>query len=405
MVIMSLHIFTLPIKSTYILVMPQLREKVKRILTKNGGLDKAARELKIERDYLYRFLVGKKCSLDFLFKLYNRLGLDIRLIEKNILLIVSGKSNGVGIKNPTLPFEIDNEYGGILLGAIMGDGSRTKLGGLTYNNQNEQLVRNVVKSAQKIFGDVHYRLSPKKDGTLQLDLPKIVGDAVSRLGIERSYKTVSDCYVNLSEFSDSFKTGFVRQFFDDEGNIRKKDRRVQIKQTRDLTESSKESVRENIKKFAPKVLLKIYDELENLGIRSKLSLECMRFDKGKIKGDFSLNIYGKEYLEKFERLINFTIGYKRNLLREAIESYKFPSAPRNERIGFAVRHAESVQNKHGFITKHLLARESERSLKTATYFLVDLKKKGLVRVVEKSRKEDGAPLPQKYLLTEKARIS
>ena len=108
-----------------------------------------------------------------------------------------------------------------------------------------------------------------------------------------------------------------------------------------------------------------------------------------------------DLVEKFRRKINFTIGYKKALLNEVISNYIFPSAPRNKRIDFALKYTKNVQEKYGFVTKNLLANESARSLKTAAYFLVDLKKRGFVNVIERPRGKKGFPLPQKYMLVNK----
>ena len=398
-VIGSKHLFTLPLNSTYVLLSRPIKNKIYNSILDNGGIEKFSKMIDIDRNYFYRFKNDKKCSLNFIFSLYNYLGLDLKEIEKNILEIVSGKNNSIGISNPKIPFKFDNKYGGRLLGAIMGDGSRTKLGGITYNNQNKEIVNLVLKSAKKIFGNVHFRINKKKDGTLQLDLPKIVGDIVSTFGIEKSYKTISDCFVGLSIFSKEMKINFIKQFYNDEGNVRKSDRRLQVKQTRELKEANKKKIRKNIEKYTPRVLIEIRNELNKLGIICTLSLEHLRRWDNKNIGDFSISIYGKENLEKFKRIIGFNLDYKNKLLIRVIKSYKFPSAPRNKRLEFALENAKKVDKKYGYITKHLLAKESKRSLKTATYFLVDLKKKGVIKIIEKPRGKNGIPLPQKYIIS------
>ena len=401
MVLNEIHLFVLPMKSTYVILSKSMRNKIHDLIIENGGIKNLSKIMNIDSGYFYRFLSGKRCSLSFIFSLYNHLRLDLGQIETNIVQVVSGKNNSVGINNPIIPFEFDNEHGGRLLGAIMGDGSRTKLGGLTYNNQNKRVFRLVLGSAKIIFGGVHFRITKKKDNTLQLDLPKIVGDVVSIFGLEKSYKTVSDCYIELSNFSTDFKINFIKQFYNDEGNVRKSDRRLQIKQTRKLSEPNKKKIRKYIEKYTPRVLKEIRNELFKLNIMSTLSLEHLRNWDNKNMGDFALNIYGKENLEKFQNIIGFDIKYKARLLNTIIKTYKFPSAPRNKRLIFALEKAREVEKRYGYITKHLLAKQSIRSLKTSTYFLVDLKKKGLIKVIEKPRGEDGIPLPQKYVLSKK----
>ncbi|MCX6818971.1 MAG: hypothetical protein NT129_03145 [Candidatus Aenigmarchaeota archaeon] len=401
MVIGSKHLFSLPLNSTYVTLSPLMKNKLYNYVLDNGGIGKFSELVNIDNDYFYRFKNDKRCSLNFIFLLYNYLSLDLNELERNILDVVSGKNNSIGISNPKIPFKFDNKYGGRILGAIMGDGSRTKLGGITYNNQNKEIVDLVLISAKKIFGNVNFRISNKKDGTLQLDFPKIVGDIVGSFGIEKSYKTISDCFVDLSGFSRGMKINFIKQFYNDEGNVRKSDRRLQVKQTRELKENDKKKIRENIEKYAPRVLMEIRNELINLDIECTLSLECLRIWNNKIMGDFAINIYGKENLENFRNFIGFDIDYKNNTLNQVIQSYKFPSAPRNKRIEFAFKKAGIVEKKYGYITKYLLAKESKRSLKTATYFLIDMKKNGLVNVIEKPRGTNGVPLPQKYVICRK----
>jgi len=390
------HLFALPMSSTFVLLSKKYVEKIEKLLKETGGIKKFVETTEEKRDYFYRLKSGKKCSLKFLFILYGYLFLDLKELESNVIQIVSGKNNSVGIDKPKLPFQFNNKDGGRFLGAIMGDGSRTKLGGLIYNNKDEGLVKLILKSAKKVLGEVKYRLTWKKDGTLQLDLPKIAGDIVGLFGIERGSKTKTDCYVELKNFSKDMKLEFVRQFFSDEGNVRLSDRRLQVKQSRKLKgEISKKTVRERVDRFAPRVLKEIRGILEGIGIKSTISLETLREDR---KGDFSLNIYVKENLEKFREKVGFNLEYKNKLLERVINSYIYPSSPRNGRINFALEKARKVEKKRGYITKILLSKESQRSLKTAAYFLVDLKKKGLIKVIEKPRKESGTPLPQKYVL-------
>jgi hypothetical protein len=396
----KIHIFRLPMNSTYVSISEGLRDKIYNYIVDDGGIGKYSKLMKIDKSYFYRLKYGKNCSLSFLFSIYNYLRLNLLEVEKNILSIVSGKNNSVGINNPKLPFVFDNKYGGILLGAIMGDGSRTKIGGLIYNNKNKKLIKKVLESSKKIFGDVRYKIYFKKDGTIQLNLPKITGDVVGLLGIERSYKTISDCYIDLSNFSNDMTKYFIKQFYNDEGNVRITDRRLQVKQSRQVNTDEKSSIRENIEKYAPRILLQLKYKLSEFRINSTISLECIRKHEDKVVGDFSLNIYGKENLENFQKDIGFDIKYKKRLLSDIIKNYKFPSAPRNKRLLFAFEKAKETQKKYGYIDKILLAKESKRSIKTATYFLTDMKKKGWIKILEKPRKSNGVPLPYRYYVGE-----
>jgi hypothetical protein len=397
--IRRIEIFALPLKSTYVLLSPEYRKFLYNTVIDNGGVKKISKMINLDKNYFLRFKNGHKCSLDFIFSLYNRLGMDLKELNRNVIQIVSGSNNSIGINYPKLPFGFDNKYGGTLLAAIMGDGSRSKLGSVIYNNQNQILIDFLIESCTNIFGDFHYRTYPKKDGTIQVFLPKIVGDIVGLFGIKKSYKTVSDCYVELENFSKKFKIAFIRQFFDDEGNVRKSDRRLQIKQTR-IVNVDKTTIRSEIEKYAPRMLIEIKKTLQEFNIISRISLETLRNVNGIKKADFSLNIYRKENLEKFKNLIGFKLKYKNESLKEVIKSYKYPSAGRNERLLYALQYAAKIELRYGYIDKLKLVEETKRALwRTCTYYLVDLKKSGFIDVIEKPRNERGNPLPWKYKLT------
>jgi len=398
MVFGKVEIFALPIKQTYILLNSSYRRILCEKIIKNG-VKKTFRDINYDIGYFYRLKNRKRLSLKTLFSLYNYFTLDIKDLDKNIIQIVSGKNNSVGVDNPKLPFDFDNQWGGILLGAVMGDGARTKLGGIIYNNKNEILVKSVINSVKKIFGDANYKKYIKKDGTVQIYFPKIVGDVIGMFGIERSYKIISDCYVDLSKFSIEFKKSFIRQFFDDEGNVRKSDRRLQIKQSRKVSQG-KNIIRSNVERYAPKILLQIKSTLNEFEINSTISLETFRTKGNVKKGDFALNIYGKENLTKFNNLIGFRSEYKSKLLNDVISNYKFSKCGKNQRLAYALQNAMKVEKKYGYIDKLKLSKETEKSMrKTCTYYLVDLKKSKFIEVIKKPRTSKGYPFYWKYKLT------
>ncbi|MDP2749332.1 MAG: hypothetical protein Q8O89_00695, partial [Nanoarchaeota archaeon] len=186
---------------------------------------------------------------------------------------------------------------------------------------------------------------------------------------------------------------FIKQFFNDEGNVRLKDRRLQIKQTAVISVSKNEA-KQNPLKYAHKSLINIQKLLANQGIDSKISLSSYRKDRA----DWELSIYRIENLKIFQKKINFDLEYKKKLLEKSIKSYKFPSAARNGRLDFAFNCAKETQKRYGFITKHLLAKNCNRSLKTATYYLIDLKKTSQVICTEKPKNKYGQKKPHKYIV-------
>ncbi|MFH1064826.1 MAG: LAGLIDADG family homing endonuclease [Candidatus Woesearchaeota archaeon] len=338
--------------------------------------------------------IGNKTSLSFLNDF--SLNMDIPMVDfqENAELITSAKFTDVGIKRPNFPINFATESGVRFIAAIMGDGELNSQLNVRYNNQDESLINIVLNSARDIFGGVDTKLYYRTDKTYQLHFPKIVGILVSLLGIKSGYKSKTNYGIPTFIFNlnKRLRAVFIRQFFNDEGNVRLKDRRLQVKQTC-LIKVSKQRARKNPLKYTHRSLVDLQKLLASLGIDSKISLGAHRGDRA----DWELSIYRIENLKRFRKLIDFDVEHKRELLDLAIKSYKFPSAARNGRLEFALECAKTVQKKHGFITKQLLAKKSKRSLKTAMYYLIDLKKNDHVVCTEKPRR-NGKPYSHRYIM-------
>jgi len=349
------------------------------------------------KDQLYRFKNDKKVSIHFVKKISKLLDIELQYFEDNIKLITSCKGTDIGIKNPKFSIDFANIYGVRLISAIMGDGEINKQINVRYNNQDKQLVALILDSFRKVFGEVNYKIYFRQDKTYQLHFPKIVGLIILEIGLKPGYKSLINNGIPkfIFNLNTNLKSVFVRQFFNDEGNVRLKDRRLLVKQTlRAIV--SKTELKSKPEIYAPKSLLGIKSLLSDIGITSKISLGCYRIKDE--RADWELSIYGIENLEKFNKYIGFDLGYKNKLLKNALKSYKFPSAPRNGRISYALEKFRRVQEHHGYVTKYLLAKESRRALKTATCFLIDLKKKGFIKEIGTLSYGRGCPIARKYCL-------
>lgn len=317
-------------------------------------------------------------------------------VEKNLELITSCKNTNVGIKNPKLFLDLQNRELARFISGILGDGNLNKTLMVDYNNQKKNLIDLMLNSAKTIFGDVDWRIYYKKDKVYQLHFPKIIGIYLFHMGLVPGYKVEHNQNIPniIFNMNKDGKALFLRQFYSDEGNVRLKDRRLQIRQATQWKKTDKETLKKDIDKYAPNIIKEIKELLIEFGIKSKITLGKYRGDKS----DWDLSFYGKENLEKFRDKINFDLDYKKDLLDNCIKSYKFPSAPRNGRIEFALESCKKVQGNYGYINKILLSKECKRSLKIATYYLVDLKKINLVKIIETPRNNLGHPLPVKYKL-------
>jgi intein/homing endonuclease len=252
------------------------------------------------------------------------------------------------------------------------------------------MVEKILSSSEKIFGKIDSRLYFGKDNTFHLDFPKISGLIIIRTGLSPGFKHKTN--PKIPEFifdkDKKIKAAFLKQFFSDEGNVRLKDRRLQVKQTVSV-KASKDAVKVRPEKFYPNVLIGCQKLLSDFGIDSKLSLGAYRITPHGKKTDWELSFYRIENLKIFQKEIGFEQEYKNQLLEKAVKSYKFPSTARNKKLEFALEKCRRAEEKFGFIDKKKLAEESNRSLKTATYYLVELKKKGLVEIISKPKRKDG----------------
>lgn len=357
-------------------------------------------------DVLTRLKLGKKISIKNLFKIIKELKLSEEFIEKTIINITSFKNTDIGLKNPKLPFNFKNKETARIIAGILGDGSISRNLLVDYHNQQKILIKLISESGKKVFGDIDEKIYLKKCGTYQLHWPKIIGIFLFHLGLYPGYKVITNQNIPpvIMSSNKDIKKMFIRQFFNDEGNVRLKDRRLQVKQTI-VCNKPKNIIKNNLNKYSPNVLKDIQKLLSELSVQSKISLAAYRKTRDSVKTDWELSIYGKENLEKFQKFINFDLNYKRTLLDKALKSYKFPSAPRNGKLVFALEKCKLVQKKHGFIRKDLLAKEAKRSLKVATYYLIELKKKGLIEITKKPRTKYGHPKPFLYKMTNSHLIS
>ncbi len=345
------------------------------------------------KENLYRLSKNKKISLKFMKKLSVLLDIPYSYFYKHILLITSVKNTNIGIRDPKLPFNLGNVSGARFIGAIMGDGEINSQIQVRYNNQNKDLINIIIHCAKDLFGDVDYKIYLRKDKTYQLHFPKIVGLIMIEFGLKHGYKSENSYKIPdfIFKKNEKIKSALIRQFFNDEGNVRIKDRRLQVKQTSKV-KVSKVVCKEKSNEIAHNFLIGIKKLLKSLGIDSNISLGAYRYKKA----DWELSVYGKENLVLYKEKIGFDLYEKTKKLDDAIKSYKFPSAPRNKKLDFAINKFKEVEKKYGYVTKYLLAKESKRSLKTAVYYLVDLKKINKIKEVERPKDKKGHFLPRKY---------
>jgi hypothetical protein len=401
--ILRLGLFDIKGDYTYIGISDAL---VKRIREEAESTFKSIRSFS-EKAGIDHKLVGrmentKRVSVRDFAKIVGVLKIGPEQFNRHVTLITSDKGSHVGIHNPRLPFDFGKKSAMRFISGILGDGSISRDGIAAYYNQRKDLIDIFRRSVSDVLGDVDFKLKLRPDDTYGLSYPKIVARVLLSVGMKWGAKAETNQSIPkfIHDLCSDSKSVFIRQFFNDEGNVRLKDRRLQVKQTIDAHES-KQEVRSSAGRYAPNVLKDIRALLYDLNITSAISLGHYRMHKGKIKTDWELSIYGKENLEKFRRLIGFDLDYKSNALDECIKSYIYPSAGRNQRILYALQYSASVELKKGLVDKYLLSEATGRSVwRTTTYFMVDLLRLGFVSVLDKKKRDGANGLHWKYKITE-----
>lgn len=368
---------------------------------KDDTIDQIGKKNILSKKRFNRLKKNKRISLASLMKISKKLNIPENILEENIISLTSVKNTSKGIKNPKLPFNFHTKAGMRVLAGILGDGAISKDGNVRYHNQEPHLIKLFTESINTVFGEVDFKKYLREDNTYHLSFPKIIAIVLKSIGMGWGYKTELNPKIPNFVFSleKKLKAVFVRQYSNDEGNVRLRDRRVQMKQTLETTLSKKE-IKSNIEKYVPKCLIGLRKILLDLNIVSKISLSSYRIDGNRRKADWEISIYGKENLENFNRFVGFDVKYKKDLLEKCLASYKSPSAGRNSRLLYALQYAAKIEMENGLIDKYLLAKKTKRGIrKTCTYYLVDLKKRGLIEVVKKPRNSLGIPGVWKYKIT------
>lgn len=347
---------------------------------------------------IYNMSKGQKVPLSLVKDLARIFSFHESYSCENIELITSSKNTDVGVWNPRFPIIISSPEGARLIAAIMGDGELNRNMQIRYNNQDKELIDGVLHCAKSVFGDITYRLYKRPDNTYCLHLPRITGLMTIKLRLLPGHKSFTNNSVPgfLLKSRHEMKRSFLAQFYSDEGNVRLKDRRLQIKQTC-VINVNKVSAKISPETYCARSLLGIKKMLASLGVESIIKLASYRIKSDGNRADWELTSYGKHNLLAFQKNVGFYLSRKNQMLDLCIMSYKFPSAPRNRRLEFALRNFKFVEKRDGLVTKHSLARQCERSVKVATYYIIDLHKNNLIKCIRKPRDNKGYFLPREFI--------
>ncbi len=267
----------------------------KKAINKAGSGRKVAKEFSIHSTSLVNWQGGKgSFPFNFLRKLCKRVNIDVDVAKKHIIG-VGVRNVGIRIKYPKLIIKFDNSMAR-LLGNICGDGCIRNNFVVSYTNLENNLVKEFIKNAKNVFGDINYHVYKSSDKTINVNLPNIIGIILTKcFGNIKNKILPKDLFLKNQKLIGDF----IGAFFDDEGhiNIDRKNLEIQITQ--------------------PYTLKIIKNLLFQLGVNSSK----IKKKKNRDRSIWRLCIYRRKNFVKFSENIKLKHRKKIKLLRYLIKSY------------------------------------------------------------------------------------
>ncbi len=305
-------------------------------------------------------------------------------ITKHIKVIKCRKSSKE-IVNPKLPFDFRNPAGAILISAIYHDGGVMINTKQPYYTNYVSFKRKTVKNSfLRVFGKIKSR-GINFTNRKQITFPRIVGIIlVYGIGLPYGQKAIQN--VRIPEFifesSNRLKQIYLKQAFDDEGNVDIGSKQIGFKQA------------------SKTFLLDTINLIKSLQIETKgpyLDLEYRTVKYGLLNSKrmmWKLVICGKENLERFSKLINFSIKYKRKELYYLIDSYKQQQF--NNWQEEIMKIIKEIEMEKGSFTRKDLDSITKRSTSRNTFYLRELLQKSLIKKLEDKKFTRKGPTFVKY---------
>jgi hypothetical protein len=312
-------------------------ELLQLAIKRAGGAYKLAKIIRCCPQTIYNYSNGVSMTVGFLKKLLIYLCISFDEVEKYIKELS-------WLKNPKLPFNFNTKSGAILIGAFLSDGSNSTR--VLYKNSKKVMIEKIIEGTKNVFGEdvtIDFRISD--EGVPTIFLPRIVGRALSKFGVVCGKKVRINPSLPdiISNGGIEIKTAYLRQVFDDEGEVSIYTRRVILTRGVEVTKLLPKSfilslkignhgvskipikIKEKLKRKFPKLLFGESQILHKLGINNKIRLKRIAFHKsGYVTAIWNLIISGKENLCRFKEMVGFTIQSKRDSLQQLLNSYTRP---------------------------------------------------------------------------------
>jgi len=300
-----------------------------KAIKKAGNYSALAKKIYVPRKAISAcYRLKRNPTIEYLIKIANYVEIPNNKINNKIIEIAS-------LKNPKLPFNLNNPKGAEIIAAFLSDGHipRHPSKNPMYCAYERELHLRLISLCNEIFGDFKIKITTGHKSLLSR-YPCPIGSALEFAGVPRGDKRKSNPFlpVTILNSDKSIRAAYLRRVFDDEGNVYVSKSKKAICLSRSMDCSHKYgSV--NLKKqkwlygFSDipinNLILGEYLLLKELGIDAKLYPEGIyRSINERTTAKWRIQIAQQDNLKLFDEKIGFNHTKKKEKLILAIKSYK-----------------------------------------------------------------------------------
>ncbi len=293
------------------------------------------------------------------------------------------------IINPKLKINFKTLEGARLRMHIRGDGGITKTGYVFYSNTDI----NLLMGFRGIFFDL-IGTCPCGEHESRLCFSKTASRVfIEKLGYLTGFEHKYDWGVDqdILQGNDGIKAAAISAYFDDEGRFHANS--LEVVKSRDmgfLRKKILEKVIANPRKypqFAPKIILDLKEMLESLGIevsspffyRGDLLLTIDNENKVHLMAGWRLRISGEKNIRFFDEKVGFKHKKRDKKIKHYLKNIKVHKAQRNRSWLLALEKCNNLKEEGKVINFPNLLAISERSKTQVRRWIVDLRKRGLLK--------------------------
>jgi hypothetical protein len=314
-------------------------------------------------------ILSKKCNLSkaTIHNYKNEVGLSIGGLKALLVSLdinfnrVNNKIVVIGWNNTFFNIHFDKPEMALILAASLADGHISQRN-FMYKNQNVELIQRVKSAVWEVFGSkTIIRDKIDRNGTSYILCPSFVKRQLSRLGSPMGKKLFFNPSIPtiVKEGSLELKQIFIQHFFDDEGWVETRSKRIACSQSSDTTASIPQDFLKSMalnqnnsilnippklrnKIIKPRLLTDMKDILKkDFNIETNLILKKITKRKHKIQGEYvsagwELECIKKDSYKKFHDKIGFFSSEKQKILKSHLYDKPLPEYLKQKMLNIAI---------------------------------------------------------------------